>query len=191
MPTTKKIGYARVSTTEQHLDLQLDALTSYGCSITFSDHGTSGTRFDRPGLRKALRAAQAGTTLVVWRLDRLGRSLRHLATIMGDLEGRNVRVVSISECIDTRSTTGRFTFHMLAALAEFERALISERTRAGMAAARARGKQIGRPLALDDEQCAHACALLESHSVRFVSRELNVDRRTLLRNVRRRKSEGE
>lgn len=110
MPTTKKIGYARVSTTEQHLDLQLAALASYGCSITFSDRGTSGTCFDRPGLRKALRAAQAGTTLVVWRLDRLGRSLRHLATIISDLEGRNVRVVSITECIDTRSTTADLPF---------------------------------------------------------------------------------
>ncbi|GAB6852512.1 recombinase family protein [Paraburkholderia kururiensis] len=189
MPTSRKIGYARVSTDEQNLDLQLDALILYGCSITYSDQGVSGTRADRPGLREALTAAQPGTTLVVWRLDRLGRSLRHLVSIIGDLEGRNVRVVSLTESVDTKSTAGRFTFHLLAALAEFERGLISERTRAGIAAARARGKQIGRPLALDDEQCERASALLGEYSARFVARKLNVDRRTLVRNLRRWKSE--
>ncbi|GLU33274.1 recombinase family protein [Trinickia caryophylli] len=185
MSVIEKIGYARVSTDEQHLSLQLDALASYGCDVTYSDQGVSGARFDRAGLRDALLAAQPGTTLVVWRLDRLGRSLRHLAAIMGDLEERKVRVVSLTEYIDTRSTAGRFTFHMLAALAEFERGLISERTRAGVAAARARGKRIGRPLALDEEQCEHATALLDRHSAQFVAQQLNVDRRTLMRNLRR------
>ncbi|WP_081053215.1 recombinase family protein [Burkholderia territorii] len=140
-----KIGYARVSTEEQSLDLQLSALKAANSDRILSDHGVSGSRFDRPGLKEALELAQAGDTLVVWRLDRLGRSLSHLVEVVSDLGKRGIEFVSLTESIDTRSSTGMLMFHMIAALAEFERALISERTRAGMAAARARGAKIGRP----------------------------------------------
>lgn len=140
-----KIGYARVSTEEQHLDLQLLALQAAGCDTILSDHGVSGSRFDRPGLHDALSVAQAGDTLVVWRLDRLGRSLSHLVEVVSNLGRHNIEFISLTESIDTRSSTGMLMFHMIAALAEFERSLISERTRAGMAAARARGVKIGRP----------------------------------------------
>ncbi|WP_321900081.1 recombinase family protein [Paraburkholderia heleia] len=140
-----RIGYARVSTEEQSLDLQLSALKAAGCDLIFSDYGISGTKFDRPGLHEALHTAQSGDALVVWRLDRLGRSLRHLLQAVSDLGVRHVEFVSLTESIDTRSPTGMLMFHMIAALAEFERSLISERTRAGMTAARARGAKIGRP----------------------------------------------
>ncbi|OXJ35910.1 DNA resolvase [Burkholderia sp. HI2714] len=140
-----KIGYARVSTEEQSLDLQLLALQAAGCDKILSDHGASGSRFDRAGLHEALSGVQAGDTLVVWRLDRLGRSLGHLVEVVGGLGKRNVEFVSLTESIDTRSPTGMLMFHLIAALAEFERSLISERTRAGMAAARVRGAKIGRP----------------------------------------------
>ncbi|CAJ0809115.1 hypothetical protein LMG19083_04848 [Ralstonia psammae] len=140
-----KIGYARVSTEEQCLDLQLTALKSAGCDRILSDHGASGARFDRPGLKEALDLAQDGDTVLVWRLDRLGRSLSDLVQVVGGLGTRGVEFVSLTESIDTRSSTGMLMFHMIAALAQFERSLISERTRAGMAAARTRGAKIGRP----------------------------------------------
>jgi len=142
-----KIGYARVSTEDQHLDLQLSALKAHGCDAIFYDHGASGSRFDREGFLEALHTAQSGDTLVVWRLDRLGRSLGHLVKVIGGLEKRGVEFVSLTESIDTKSPTGMLMFHMIAALAEFERSLISERTRAGMAEARKRGAKLGRPRA--------------------------------------------
>ncbi|WP_404824143.1 recombinase family protein [Burkholderia seminalis] len=139
----------RFSTEEQSLDLQLPDLKAASSDRILSDHGVSGSRFDRPGLKEALELAQAGDTLVVWRLDRLGRSLSHLVEVVSDLGKRGIEFVSLTEIrtesIDTRSSTGMLMFHMIAALAEFERALISERTRAGMATARARGAKIGRP----------------------------------------------
>jgi DNA invertase Pin-like site-specific DNA recombinase len=140
-----KIGYARVSTEDQHLDLQLSALEAYGCDAIFYDHGASGSRFDREGFLEALDATQRGDTLVVWRLDRLGRSLGHLVKVISGLEKRGIEFVSLTESIDTKSPTGMLMFHMIAALAEFERSLISERTRAGMAEARKRGSRLGRP----------------------------------------------
>ena len=142
-----KIGYARVSTEDQHLDLQLSALKAYGCDAIYYDHGASGSRFDREGFLEALHAAQSGDTLVVWRLDRLGRSLGHLVKVISGLEKRGVEFASLTESIDTKSPTGMLMFHMIAALAEFERSLISERTRAGMAEARKRGSKLGRPRA--------------------------------------------
>jgi len=144
-----KIGYARVSTEDQHLDLQLSALKAHGCDAIFYDHGASGSRFDREGFLEALRTAQRGDTLVVWRLDRLGRSLGHLVKVISGLEKRGVEFASLTESIDTKSPTGMLMFHMIAALAEFERSLISERTRAGMAEARRRGSKLGRPRAQD------------------------------------------
>lgn len=158
----QKIGYARVSTHEQHLDLQLKALRTAGCSDIFCDRGISGAEFDRPGLSDALQIAGRGDMLVVWRLDRLGRSLVDLVNLVNDLGRRGVEFRSLTEAIDTSSSGGRLTFHLMAAMAEFERAIISERTRAGMDAARARGRRIGRKPALTPaERIAARSRLLE------------------------------
>ena len=138
------IGYARVSTDEQSPDLQFDALNRAGCHRIFTD-SASGATMSRPALDEAIRALRPGDTLVTWKLDRLGRSLSHLISIVTQLESRGIVFRSLSESIDTQTASGRLLFHVMGALAEFERALISERTRAGMAAARARGRSIGRP----------------------------------------------
>ncbi|RXT54870.1 DNA resolvase [Bosea sp. Tri-44] len=148
----RRIGYARVSTYEQNLDLQLTALRDAGCREIFTDQGISGASFDRPGLSDLLAALKPSDMLVVWRLDRLGRSLVELVRLVSQLGERQVEFRSLNEAIDTSSPGGRLLFHLLAAMAEFERSLISERTRAGMAAAQARGKHIGRQPALNIEQ---------------------------------------
>ncbi|MGU8077197.1 recombinase family protein [Burkholderia pyrrocinia] len=179
-----KIGYARVSTEEQNLDMQLLALSKYGCDVVFSDQGISGTRFDRPGLLDALTAATSGHVLVVWRLDRLGRSLQHLIKLINDLGDNGVQFVSLTENIDTCSPTGRFTFHMIAALAEFERSLISERTRAGIHSAKNRGRRIGRPGSLTSSQRDEARRLLQENSEAVVAKILNVHPKTLRRHLR-------
>lgn len=147
-----KVGYARVSTEEQNLDLQLAALHQAQCSRIFTDHGLSGKGFERPGLKAALQSVTNGGTLVVWRLDRLGRSLPQLIAFVDALAVKNAEFQSLTENIDTNSSGGRLIFHIMGALAEFERSLISERTRAGMEAARRRGSQIGRRLALTPTQ---------------------------------------
>ena len=139
------IGYARVSTDEQSLALQIDALARAGCGRVFEDSGVSGALASRPALDKALESLRAGDTLVTWRLDRLGRSLSHLISFVAKLESKGVAFTSLTEAIDTRTASGRLLFHVMGALAEFERSLISERTKAGMAAARLRGKVLGRP----------------------------------------------
>lgn len=138
-------GYARVSTDEQHLDPQLAALSGYGCEVIVRDHGFSGADARRPGLLAALDTLRAGDTFVVWRLDRLGRSLPDLIDWMARFGEQGVRFVSLTEAIDTTSPAGRFTFHLMAALAEFERGLIAERTRAGLAAARPRSRPARSP----------------------------------------------
>lgn len=140
-----KIGYARVSTDVQRMDLQLDALTRAGCDRVFKDHGISGASTERPGLKQAMDLLQEGDTLIVWRLDRLGRSLVHLVEQVSALGKQGIEFRSLTESIDTSSSGGKLLFHMIAALAEFERSLISERTKAGMAAAKLRGKHVGRP----------------------------------------------
>ncbi|MHB8283592.1 MAG: recombinase family protein [Caulobacteraceae bacterium] len=146
-----KIGYARVSTAEQNLDLQRDALLSAGCERVVTDKA-SGAITARPGLEKIKEQLRAGDTLVVWRLDRLGRSLRDLITWMTYLEEHGVGLLSLHEAIDTSTTSGKLTFHLFGALAEFERNLIRERTQAGLIAARARGRKGGRPLALNKDK---------------------------------------
>jgi len=156
-----KIGYARVSTEDQKLDLQMQALRKAGCDEVYDDHGISGRVFDRPGLDHALAALRPGDTLVVWRLDRLGRSLKQLIELMDLLGKRDIHFFSLTECIDTASSGGRLVFHMMAALSEFERNLISERTRAGMEAARRNGKRLGRPPILSDSQLHNAAMALE------------------------------
>lgn len=151
-----KIGYARVSTEEQNLDLQHQALEAVGCKTIHEDHGISGAAVERPGLADALAAVQSGDVLVVWKLDRLGRSLPHLVQVINDLRDDGIGFLSLQEQIDTTSAGGRFYLHILAALAEFEREMIRERTKAGMASARRRGKHVGRPRKLSPQQIAHA-----------------------------------
>ena len=140
-----QIGYARVSTDEQNLSLQLDALGRAGCTRIFHDQGISGIALARPARAEALATLRPGDVLVTWKLDRLGRSLAHLIEIIGRLNAQDIGFRSLSEAIDTTTASGRLLFHVMGALAEFERALICERTRAGMEAARSRGIAIGRP----------------------------------------------
>lgn len=156
------IGYARVSTEEQNLDLQRQALEAAGCEKIFEDHGVSGAATERPGLAAALAASGNGDMLVVWKLDRLGRSLPHLIDVITGLRDAGIGFRSLQEQIDTTSAGGRFYLHILAALAEFERELIAERTKAGMASARRRGIHIGRPRKLTTQQIAHARELIAS-----------------------------
>jgi DNA invertase Pin-like site-specific DNA recombinase len=141
------IGYARVSTLDQTLALQQDALTAAGCEKIFTDKA-SGSQTDRPGLSDALWQLRKGDTLVVWRLDRLGRTLEHLIETIRHLESQGIHFKSLQEQIDTTTSGGKLVFHVFGALAEFERDLIRERTHAGLAAARARGRMFGRPKAL-------------------------------------------
>lgn len=141
------IGYARVSTDDQNLDLQMDALRLAHCEHVFEDK-LSGSKAQRPGLQKALDYARSGDTIVVWRLDRLSRSLKDLIEMVSFLEERGVGLKSLHESIDTSSSSGKLIFHIFGALAEFERNLIRERTHAGLKAARARGRLGGRPQAL-------------------------------------------
>lgn len=155
-----KIGYARVSTDDQKMDLQRDALTAAGCEKVFTDTA-SGAKVERPGLADALAFARKGDSLVVWRLDRLGRSLPELVKIVGELEAAGVGFESTTERIETSTAAGRLVFHVFAALAEFERRLIVERTMAGLAAARARGRKGGRP-GLPAEKIAAIQALAAS-----------------------------
>jgi DNA invertase Pin-like site-specific DNA recombinase len=140
------IGYARVSTHEQTINLQRDALDKAGCTKIFTDTA-SGAKTEREGLEQALTYVRKGDTFVVWRLDRLGRSLPHLIATMTDLEERGIGFKSLTENIDTTTSGGKLIFHIFGALAEFERNLIRERTTAGLTAARARGRKGGRPRA--------------------------------------------
>jgi len=159
-----KIGYARVSTEDQHLDLQCHALEQDGCVNIFEEKIT-GTTQSRPVLNAALASLNAGDTLVVWKLDRLGRSLQHLIEILQALENRSIGFRSISDCIDTTSAGGRLLFHILGALAEFESSLISERTKAGLQAAKRSGKRLGRPRRLNETQIINARMLLHEKNI--------------------------
>lgn len=151
LPGNMKIGYARVSTHDQTPDLQEDALTEAGCEKVFTDK-VSGTIADRPALAELKKQLRAGDTLVVWRLDRLGRSLRDLIGWSEYLAEKGVALQSLQEAINTATPSGKLTFHLFSALAEFERNLIQERTQAGLTAARARGRTGGRPKSLDQEK---------------------------------------
>lgn len=152
------VGYARVSLPEQQLALQEDALQQAGCERIYTDTASS-TQMDRPGLTRTLEFLRAGDTLVVWKLDRLGRSLPHLVAVVNDLHRQGMHFRSLQEQIDTTSGVGKLVFHLFAALAEFEHDLIRERTRAGLAAARLRGRRGGRPKRLDTKHTALARAL--------------------------------
>ena len=176
------VGYARVSTGDQNFDLQRDALLAAGCdeSKIFTDK-LSGAKDDRPGLAQALAYVRAGDTLVVWRLDRLGRSLSHLIGVTAALEQRGVGFKSLQEGIDTTTSGGKLVFHIFGALAEFERSLVRERTNAGLKAARARGRQGGRPKKLDVRKLAVAESLLKDPqlTVREVAEQVGIARSTL------------
>jgi DNA invertase Pin-like site-specific DNA recombinase len=142
-----KIGYARVSTQDQKLELQLDALAHHGCEQIYREKKSGKTK-DRPELEKMIGQLREGDTVVVWKLDRLGRSLRDLIDLVAEFQRRGVNFVSLQDGINTSTSTGRFTFNIFASLAEFEREIIRERTRAGLEAAKARGKRGGRPKGL-------------------------------------------
>lgn len=180
------IGYARVSTDEQNLDLQLNALKDAGCVRIFEDKGVSGTATKRDGLDKALAAIEAGGQLVTWRLDRLGRSLPHLISTIAKIEEIGGEFRSLTEAIDTSTAGGKLIFHMMGALAEFERALIIERTKAGQSAAKLRGKHIGRRRKLSVAQIEHAKIMIGTgqHTISTMAAVLKVDRTTLWRALR-------
>ena len=182
----QRIGYARVSTDDQNLDLQHDALRKAGIADDrlYSDTA-SGKDADRKELLACLKALREGDTLVVWRLDRLGRSLPDLVQIVAELEQRGVGFESLTEKIETDSAAGRLVFHVFAALSEFERNLIRERTQAGLAAARARGRAGGRKPKLDDQQVREIKALLRDPNIQVadVARRYGVSRTTLYKHV--------
>ncbi|NOG74033.1 recombinase family protein [Roseicella sp. DB1501] len=181
-----KIGYARISTGDQSLDLQHDALIRAGCELLFEDSGVSGTATKRPGLDKALARLGSGDVLVVWRLDRLGRSQRHLIELVHQLGERQVGFISLTEAIDTTSPGGKLVFRLMGALAEYEHSMIRERVVAGIAAAKHRGKHIGRPRKLTPEQIEHARKVIEEglQTPAGMAALLGVDHSTLWRALR-------
>jgi len=183
-----KLGYARVSTKEQKLDLQLDALKKAGCGKIFSDV-ISGAAKDRPNLDKMLEQLRAGDTVVVYKLDRLGRSLRHLVNLINFFMEKGVHFQSLSDNIDTNSPQGKLMFNIMASLAEFERDLIRERTKAGLEAARIRGKKGGRPkgLSKEAENIAYAAKSLYQErklSVQEIANRLGISKATLYKYLR-------
>lgn len=177
-----QIGYARVSTQEQELSLQLDALHQAGCEKIFTEKA-SGAQRDRPQLKAALDYLRAGDTLVVWKLDRLARSLRQLIDTVEELNARQIGLLSLTESINTATPGGTLIFHLFGALAQFERAVIRERTNAGLAAARARGKVGGRPPALKAASLTAAKALLRDPAITVdqAAKTLGVSPATLYR----------
>src|SRR5207248_11805323 len=182
------VGYARVSTHDQTLDLQKDALEKAGCSQIFT-YTSSGAQTDRPGLDKALSFLRPGDTLVVWRLDRLGRTLKHLLETITTLNKGKIGFKSLTESIDTTTSNGRLIFNIFASLAEFERDLIRERTKAGLAAARARGRVGGRPKAQTlntPKKVAMAQSLYNNkhNTIDEICKTLNISRATLYRYIK-------
>jgi DNA invertase Pin-like site-specific DNA recombinase len=180
-----KVGYCRVSSDDQNLDLQRDALKEAGCSVVYEEYA-SGKNDDRPELKHCLKALRCGDTLVVWRLDRLGRSLKDLINIVSELQKSGVHFESLNEKIDTSSATGTLIFHLFAALSEFERSLIRERTVAGLAAARVRGRKGGRKPSLDDKQIKEIKVLMKDASIQVstVAKRYGVSRTTLYKYAR-------
>ena len=176
------VGYARVSTQDQKPALQLDALKQADCEKIFEEKA-SGAKRDRPELQALLDYVREGDTIVVWKLDRLARSLRQLIETVEDLESRGIGLRSLTESIDTSSSGGRLIFHIFGALAEFERTVIRERTMAGLVAAKARGRVGGRPRALDDDDIAAAKAMLKQADItaKDVAKRLGVSVATLYR----------
>ena len=186
-----KIGYARISTNEQNLSLQMDALEKADCGKIFHDQ-ISGAKTQRPGLDEALAYLREGDVLVVWRLDRLGRSLKHLIELVNVLEERGIGFQSLQESIDTTTSGGRLIFHIFGALAEFERGLIQERTYAGLVAARARGRTGGRPKSLNAKKTALLYRLYDEkkHSIQEICELVGVSKSTLYSYLRERETKS-
>src|SRR6266700_2348379 len=184
-----KIGYIRVSKHEQNEALQRDALKEAGCEKYFSDVIT-GSKFERKGLEQLLAFARSGDTVIVWKLDRLGRSLKDLIETLNLLNNRGVNFISLTESIDTTTPAGKLIFHLMGALAEFERDLIRERTNAGLVAARARGRVGGRPRRASDGKVALARHLYQdpNHSVAEICSMLGISRSTFFRYVKKAES---
>ena len=185
------IGYARVSTQDQNPQLQLDALEKAGCERIFEEKA-SGAQRERPALKEALTFLRKGDTLVVWKLDRLARSLRQLIDTIEALEERGIGFRSVTESIDTTTSGGRLVFHIFGALAEFERSIIRERTTAGLASARARGRLGGRPRAMSPDDIAVAKTLLANPeiSVKEIARRQGVSVSTLYKHIPAARSNG-
>jgi DNA invertase Pin-like site-specific DNA recombinase len=177
-----RVGYARVSTVDQHSELQTRALDEAGCTRVFVETA-SGARSDRPILRECLGYLRPGDTLVVWKLDRLGRSLSHLVATVDQLREQGIGFTSLTEAIDTTTAAGRMLLGVMASLAQFERDLVVERTRAGLAAARANGRHGGRPVALTGRklELLHQLAAAGDMSKSAIARTLNVSRATVYR----------
>jgi DNA invertase Pin-like site-specific DNA recombinase len=185
-----KIGYARVSTREQNLDMQVMALEEAGCEKIYEEV-VSGAKSDRPVLNTIINQLRDGDVLVVWKLDRLGRSLKHLVELVHTLIQKNIGIRSLNDPIDTTTSQGRFIFNIFASLAEFERDLIRERTQAGLSAARARGRLGGRPRGLPKQAETTACAAETLYregklSVIQIARKLSISKRTLYKYLRHR-----
>ncbi|GAB3048484.1 recombinase family protein [Spirosoma pulveris] len=183
-----KLGYARVSTQDQNLALQLDALNAAGCSKIFQEK-VSGSKTERPELKRLLEIIREGDTLMIWKLDRLGRSLNHLIEIVTQLEQQHIGLVSLNDPIDTTTAQGRLVFRIFASLAEFEREVIRERTLAGLASARRRGQLLGRRTGLSKagEQKARIGESLykeAKYSVEQIARELHISKTTLYKYLR-------
>ena len=177
------IGYARISTDDQNLDLQLDALKAAGCYQVCTDQ-LSGAAKHRPGLEEAFKYLRPGDTLVVWKLDRLGRTVKGLVDLVEELQAKEIQFKSLTDGIDTSTTAGRFFFHVMAAMAQMERELIKERTKAGLAAAKARGRTGGRKKVMDESKIAAAKKLLEAGTpATEVAKNLGVGRATLYRAI--------
>ena len=188
-----KIGYPRVSTADQNFDLQFNALTDYGCTTIYHEK-ISGKNTDRPELKNLLATLRKGDQVVVWKLDRLGRSLRDLVDLVAVFNEKGVNFVSLHDHIDTTTATGRFTFNIFASLAEFEREIIRERTKAGLVAARARGKKGGRPSGLSSEKLQLAMTALDLHdtgkySILEISKRLQIPIATCYRYIKNCKRE--
>jgi DNA invertase Pin-like site-specific DNA recombinase len=179
------IGYARVSTQDQTLDLQKDSLQKIGCTKIFTDTA-SGSLSERPGLNEALQFLRTGDALVVWRLDRLGRSLQHLLETIASLQKHAIGFKSVTENIDTTTPSGKLIFHVFGALAEFERDLIRDRTQAGLVAARARGKYGGRPGRLNPKQRTLLQTLYadKKNSIADILNALHISKSTLYRSLK-------
>lgn len=188
----RRIGYARVSTADQKLRMQLDGLHSVNCDEVFSDHGVSGAKASRPGLDKMLSTLRKGDTVVVFKLDRLGRSVLHLADLLIRFEKQGIHFCSLSEGINTTTPGGKLVYHMFSAFAEFQRDIIIENTIQGMRAAKKRGSAIGRPRALSVYEVlfAHSMITQEAARPKDVAALLGVSRMTLDRSIKRVELEG-